>query len=132
MLRIIEATVAVLIVISTLLVLMSRQEVQTGENKSELLRGMLDEVARNSELREKIVSDTDATTDAEGAVENALKGIIKNPKFDLRAVICDAYTEPCAAEEGFLENKEEIYTEERIITASLTKFTPKVVKIYMW
>lgn len=132
MLRIIEATIAVLIVIGALLALISKQEVGTQQDGSELLQQALNEIAKNPALREKIVSDSAASKEAENEIIGILKERIKNPKFNFNASICDAYSGPCGGAGSYPPNAGDVYTNERIITASLTKFTPKVVKIYMW
>jgi|SRR3989344_5960971 len=132
MLRVIEATIAVLIVIGALLAMISQQEVRTEEDKSELLKDVLNEMAKNLTLRDKIVSDSIASYGAEEELINLLRSKIKNPKLDFNVSICDAYSDACGGTESYPPNAGDVYTEERIITASLTKFTPKVVKIYMW
>lgn len=130
--RVIEATIAVLIVIGTLLIIVSKQGVQTEEDKSESMREVLNEIAKNVTLRERIMEDDAASNAAENALMIILKQNIVNLKFYFNVSICDAYEGSCGGAGSYPSNAKEIFTEERIITASPAKFTPKIVKIYMW
>jgi hypothetical protein len=128
--RIIEVTAAVLIIASALLALSSRQEVEVSKNYvSEDLRDILNEMAKDFELREQILNDDDSSTVAEDAVRDFLNLRIRNIELNYKLNICDAYSGSC----GSLPTTEgEIFSEERLISATYNNFNPKVVRVYVW
>lgn len=131
MIRVIEATIAVLIVISALLVFISRQEIKTEGDKSELIRDMLNEISKNLTLREEILADTAASEEAESKLLIAVQERAANPRLEFNVSICNV-GEDCGGTGSYPGNAGNIYSRERVITASPALFGPKIVKIYVW
>ena len=129
--RIVEAVLAVLIVAGALLVILSKQETRTTEQDFyDLLRPALDEVAKDQILREAILNDDSSSVDAENDVLDKIKGLIPNALLEKRVKICDA-SNPSDCNSLTTEDKD-VYSEERLITASLKTYSPKIVKVYIW
>ncbi len=134
-LQIIEATFAIMIVTGAIFFVLAKQGANSEqEDFYGLLRPILNEIAKNETLRNKIITDTDSSNDAETEIINFLSLRIQNPKLNYNATICNADPNvQCGNAASFPSNSgKEIYSEERIITATQTQFTPKIVKLYLW
>lgn len=126
-LRIIEATVAILIIVSVLLIVGINQGSKIGVDYSEELRAMLADVAQNSGLREEILANR--TTE----VKEFLRTKINEDTFGFEIKICEA-DEVCTLD-NFPEGAgEDLFAESRIISTTLesTEFNPKKITIFLW
>src|SRR3989338_7144458 len=142
LMRIVEATIAILIILGVILVVSSRREVVgPQQDYNEIMRKILDEVARNDGLRGKILEDTDDNNEdttedltAEYAVENKVKEKINYLTVGYRAVICDLNQADCGIAEYPEDAEGQIYLQERIISSNfnVVDAKPKVVKLYLW
>ena len=130
-LRIVESTVAILIIFGVLLVLATRADEGEIEDLSNRIGPLLREIASDNVLRVKILTgDSSAISDIEGIVEDR----INNPSINQRAVICDPL-EFCGLESYPDVSDGNIYSDERIITTTLSSLgdlDPKKVKIFLW
>ena len=130
LLRIVEASIAVLIVLAAILIVSTNKRVSVGQDLSDVLPEILEEIAKNASIREKIFSDK------EGAIleiENFLSERIKNPSLDYAVVICDDINGVCGLA-SYPENAEgDLFTNERIIGGTIGgAYSPKKLKIYLW
>ncbi len=133
-LRILEAVLAILIVIGFLFVL-SINRVQKPESKlGEDIPALLDEIAKNDDMRRDVVS-YDGSDEAEkeriiNELESFLAERVKSGvSFSVR--ICKP-DEPCPIQE-VIDGDEEIFSGERIISSARgVGYNPAKVKIFLW
>ena len=132
--RIVEATIAILLLAGTLFFLISKQETNnSGFDAFQLIKPIVNEVAKNISIREAILSDTYTTNSAENTILEILSNKLSNPSFGYNVTICDAFTNnSCGSSGDYPSSAKELYSEERIISATLTSFSPKILKIYLW
>ncbi len=129
-LRIVEASIAVLIVLAAILIVSTNKRSESSGDLADILPGILDEIAKNTSMRDKIF------TDKAGAIldiENFLSTKIRNPSLGYAVIICDDISGICGLE-SYPENAEgDLFVNERIIGASLEgAYSPKKLKIYLW
>lgn len=129
--RIVEATLAALLVLGALVVILNRSPTVSTVDYSRVSYPILDEIAQNSSLREKII-EYDLTTRTPTSTIDELKSFVDSKlngraKYEIK--ICAA-NELCA-----LDNyKGEVYASERIISSSLSEetFSPKKIKLFIF
>ena len=146
-LRIVEATIAILIILGALLVISSQREVNTGADLTGTLRRLLEEIAKNQDLRNQITSYDLANCETSYEVcrteppnKEVLGNISEflderiNPAFDYSISICNAEN-ICYFQESY-PDAQEIYAAERIITSSLggndSDDILRKIKIFLW
>ena len=131
--RVIEAVAAVLIIAGAVLIISTKEAPQTHSNIGKVLRESLDEMARNNDLREEIVEDNSLEDDAESSIVELLKNKFPENIFQYNVVICDIDDADC---KNFIitasNPNSEVFSEERLISASLKNFNPKIVRVYVW
>lgn len=141
-LKIVEATIAVLIIISALLILSARKaQPETNKDLNSLLPPLLDEIARRAELRAEIVYNYNTSLPYNVKpnnqtildIENYLKPQITNPGLNFTVRIC-ALEQVCILEPYPVENPENIFAAERVVTTTLENpnLEPKKLKIFLW
>lgn len=127
-LRILEAIIAVLIILGTLLFVVVRNNTETTQANDICLQAssIMEEIGKNNTLRENVLSSD------EEAITNFLKKRIDNPLIGYRVRIC-APDDLCSLNRGGLDNVE-ICASERLITTtpSRTEFQPKKLKIFLF
>jgi len=139
--RMIEATIAVMIILGALLVISSNKEVGVVRDLTETLPPFLDEVAQDVDKRREIIQDYDTDLDhtqfdnaliLEG-IEQFLRERIKNDALEIEVRICDLEVVCFLKREPYPDT--EIFTAERAISATLdpkTNFSPRKLKIFLW
>ena len=137
-LRIIEAVVAIIIIVAAL-VMINRRERVAQDDLSKIVPALLAELAQDPALREKVLSyDTSNSLNQNNAQiitdlrDNFFTPRIKNKAFAYEISICD-YNAVCPLVQTPYP-KGDIYSAERVISATLTNptFAPKKVKIFLW
>ena len=140
--RIMEATIAVLIILGVLFVIASQREVRSNQDLTEILRALLDDIAKDQELRQQVVEYNlsvarNETPNREilGNLSVFLEEKIKNPAFNHSISICKA-NETCPLQVSFpVEDPQDIYAAERIITTTLSQGGSqelKKIKLFLW
>jgi len=126
--RIIEAIIAILIIIGTVLVISLSTPRDTEVDFVERLNDLLDEVAKNKTLRDDIILNG---AGAEQNVKDFLylrigQGFSYDVKICLPDLVCSLTNYPGV--------DKSVYSAERIISASLAKvnYNPQKVKIFLW
>lgn len=130
LLRIVEASIAVLIVLAAILIVSTNKEVKTQSDLSDVLPELLEEIAKNASIRDKIFNDgQSAILD----IENFLSSRIRNPSLDYAVVICDDINGVCGLE-SYPENADgDLFADERVIGGTIgSGYSPKKLKIYLW
>lgn len=132
MLRIVEASIAVVIVLGVILIISRNQNTRTERDISEFIPGFLNEMALNTAWRDKVFNDeTGAVSDFESYLNNK----IENQKIGYKGVICKNIYETCGGLANYPDDAEGgIFSGERVISASLGagNYSPKKVKLYLW
>lgn len=131
--RMVEATIAIMLILGVLIVLASQKRSQQPESLDEKLPVLLDEVANNFSLREEILSETDENV-IETKLENNFKNKI-NPAFDYSVEVCklDSEVDSCFLT-PYPNVDSDIFSSERVISSSINKisFEPMKIKLFMW
>ncbi len=126
--RIIEAVISILLILAVILVVASRKSPPLEkEDITRKLRQILDEVAKDGELRAKIVKGQSAERDIEDKIKDRLPSLKKEAKICNLNELCTLGRYPNNAQGP-------IYSEERIIgtAVNVPNPTPKLVKIFVW
>ncbi len=125
-LRIVEAVIAVLIVASVLLIVLSRQSPKQDKSEEiyEKQRAILNQISQNITLRGYVI---DANEENDDEIEEFVK---KNAPvgWEFRLKICDV-EKVCALGEYIEKN---IYSQEIIISSTLEEYNPKKLKLFVW
>jgi hypothetical protein len=133
-LRIVEATIAILLLASVLAIMVVRiPRGDNAENINDIQRFVLEQVSKNDTLREEILS---------GTVDNPPKD--KTDKFIGKLIsyqwsYLDYDFRVCEVEKACgigayppgAENKE-IYSDEILITSNLTEYSPRKLRLFIW
>ena len=122
--RIVEATIASLIIIGFILVMMSRQQTKTpdiGDEIYEKQRSILDILSINESLRNDIVLNN------KDSVNSAIAKRIPS-SWSFATNIC-GLDEICS---GKIPYDREVYTTEIVISSALTKYNPKKLRFFVW
>lgn len=129
--RVVESTIAVLIVLGVLILLSSQRKTLQEQNPFPEIPIVLDEIAQNVTLRIEVLSTADEATIEEKLNNFALKRI-DSGIYNSAVEICEV-EEPCFLE-PFPETDSEVIAEERIVGASIREqnFSPKKIKIFIW
>ena len=122
--RIVEAFLAILIITTALLILISNKskEQNLGEDIYETQRQILNIISKNDALRQDILDENNVNVDIE--IEKML-----SPGLDFATNICDL--NGICPNPGSYENKD-IFATEVIITSNLTTYSPKKLRFFVW
>lgn len=124
--KIVEATIAVLIVIAVLLVISSRSPSIPQNTFDASAYSLLDEIARDELLRNEILLDTpDAITSLQSYGDRSFSDIGVSFQFN----ICDL-DEACEIDLGGYSG--DVYVYERVVSATTTSYGPKKVRLFLW
>jgi hypothetical protein len=124
-LRIVEASIAVLIVASVLMIMISRTPGKDrSEEVHEMQRFILEQISLNETLRGEILQeDQTDKTETESFVRKNLPVY-----YDFAIKVCEI--EEICGMPFYIEK--EIYADEILITANLTYYQPKKLKFFVW
>jgi hypothetical protein len=133
-LRIIEATVGIVLILSAILVLYQKNSSTSETDMHETLYISLDEIAKNYTLRQLIIDDD---TNAKKFTEDFLKNKV-NPAFNYTVLFCKISESP-ACNLNYREYTDgEVFSAERIISTKISESnfnsetTSKKIRIYAW
>jgi len=126
--RVVEATIAIILVLGSLIILASRQDFEERKDLSEILPQILNEIAHDEGFRRKIVGGENVLGELESFVDDR----IENPSLKFEIKICEL-DDLCSLTEA-PENSKDIYVAERVISTSIEepRFDPKKVRIFLW
>ncbi len=123
--RIVEASIGVVLVLGTLIFLNSRQEAPEEKDLSIKLNALLDELAQNTTIRGLVGSNENA---AEEQIRAYLSDRFHNSALKYDFNICEL-GEDCLIER---ETENNIYSAERIFALNSDNLNAKKVKLYIW
>jgi len=123
-LRILEAFLAVVIVLSAVLIIMVKQKPKTdiSEEVYETQRQVLDIISKNDSLRNNILMQDN--TKINSLISNLIPG-----NWNYSTNICNISL-ICPNPVQVYET--EVYTTEIIVTSNLTKYSPKKLRFFVW
>ncbi|GEM_PF-3324609 len=133
--RVVEATMGVLLVASVLFVMVARAPKSSENNIYETQHFILEQVSKNDALRAQIVQyDTSIVPQPDPPivdVDNFIRGMMPSHlyfKFRVCEVdaACGILSYPAGTE------KKEIYADEILITSTLDKYKPKKLRLFVW
>lgn len=129
--RIVEATIAVILILTSLVFLSSQRDFQENRDIGLVLPSLLEEVARNLTMREEVAGSVDEEV-IEKNVEVALKSRINSPLVNISVELCNS-TEVCFLE-PYPNTDEDIFSSERVIGGSIRNKTTetKRIRVFMW
>jgi len=126
-LRIIEAVLAIMIILGVLLVVSGRNG-QEEVDLSESISPYLEEIAKDITLRDDIIV---GDPDARDNVFNFLSLRITNPSLGFDVVICEP-EDTCALDPYPSDASQGLFAGERVISSTLQDYDPKKVKVFLW
>lgn len=124
--RIVEASIAIMIILGVLISVRSVTNQNSSEDLSEKITPLLEEIASNHTLREIVVREG---TDAEGEIISFLNTKVTNPSINYTVRVCPIEDAICPLERY---PSQEVFVQERVISSVLGDVSPKRVKIFMW
>jgi hypothetical protein len=141
LIRIIEASIAVLIVFSALIVINNRNSQVNSIDLTNRVGGILDEISRNSTMRGLILSynvleerDSENNKNILNKLSDYARDNLKNGNINLSVSIC-LPEKLCPLEDDiYAQTNGDIFSSERIISTNLEDmgFNPKKIKLFLW
>ena len=138
--RILEASIAILLVAGALIALSLNSGTQVESNIADDIQPILSEMAANSSLRGEILNystDKNYTDSANSLILNDAKKFVGSrlrKGLGFQVAICEP-EKICSLDNAlYPNNASNIYTGERVISTSLeqNEFKPKKIKIFLW
>ena len=122
-LRIMEAVIAILILSSIMLLLYINNVPQKSVSSSigDLQSRVLDEMSSRADLRDAVLLNN-----SEDLLAFVSPKIPSN--FNYTLIVCDL-SSPCQFSPS---TTKEVYVEDRIVSANLGTYSPKVVRLFVW
>ena len=141
--RIVEASIAVLLIASTVLLVYENRKIQSNESQLEnLISPILEEMANNNTIRNRTLSyDTTNSPNlpANAQIINDLAQFAKKrityTNLNYSIIICEPNNlNGCSLTDYALDAVGGVFVKERIIGASLlgTNLNPKKIRFYIW
>lgn len=141
--RIMEAMVAILIIMGVVLIVIQKQQGTPPGDLSQNAIDIISEIALNQSLRSLILqydfNDPASSTNAQtlNSLNNFVSTRIKDRNLKYLVRICDPLSESdsfCPLIPYPSDASEEIYTGERIISTDLPQkdYSPKKIKLFIW
>ena len=126
-LRIVEASISVLIIFSVLIVVSRTSIPQASTDLTSTITPILEEIARNVSLREQIVQLGNGSLPS----LQAFVGVrIKQSTIKYAVAVCNVQ-EICSMP-TYPTGVGNVYAGERIISSTLDTYNPEKVKIFLW
>ena len=139
-LRIVEATLSIMIVLSVLLLIAGQNKPIYQKNIGELIPPVLQKMSEDKLLRGEILNydlnlgrETASNADILKNINIFIKKELKNPALNSSVSICKLDF-PCPVEPFPIASNGEIYSQERVVGTDYWKvgFQPRKVKIFVW
>tara|TARA_B100001971_G_C18048932_1_gene461742 strand:- start:84 stop:488 length:405 start_codon:yes stop_codon:yes gene_type:complete len=123
-LRIVEAFLAILIIIGAVLVILSRQEqgAEIDDSVYEKQRQILEIISKNNSLRTEVVSGDNTK------INESISKLI-SPSWNFATNICEL--DNICSKPGDYQDTE-VFATEIIITSNLTNYSPKKLRFFVW
>lgn len=127
-LRIVEATIAVLIIASVIFIMIVRAPREGGKNVNEMQRFVLEQVSKNDTLRTEVLNEyVGESSETFRYINSTLP-----PNWGFQVRVCEV-EEVCGMQSFPAEAaRKDIYGDEIFISSNLTKYSPKKLKLFVW
>lgn len=130
--RVIEAVIAILILAGGLLAIASKQISNEGRDLIEDIGPVLDEIAKDSQIREDIIKGDNEEV-IKTKIIDKLKERTASKGLEYKVIICGYDESGCLKDKGGVPITERVYSDERLISSTkLQGFKPRVIKVYVW
>ncbi len=136
--RILEATIAVLLVTGVLLFVYSEHNLSSkgiDGYASNLQKKILKDISSNVTLRNFVLNDSilDSNSPEFLKLNNFVNSSIPQPPFNYSLNICNLGN-PCKLDSQVFQDtlSYEIHSEEIIISANIIKYSPRKVRLFLW
>ena len=120
-LRILEAIIAVILIMSVMFLLFNKTRTSNEPDLSEKARNILEEVASNFTMREAVLNNN------KSIVDNYISTKIPESYLKFETRICEV-DEACGKPE-YVGN---LYSAERIISSTIETLGPKKIRLFIW
>jgi hypothetical protein len=140
-LRVVEATIAVMIVLGALLLITINRDVKVTDDLTRLIPPILDEIAQNETFRIDILetydtgkSHTDATNEQVLlSLRDFAEERIRNSALNHSMSVCELNV-ACPVNGPYpVSSTEDLFTAERVVGATLDQGdTPRRLKMFLW
>lgn len=126
-----EAVLGILMLAGVLLLMVDTDKVQQREDEyiNDLILDILDDIAENESLRVRVLAqgDNDLTLD------NMVNGSLPNG-LNFSMEVCDLASKDCSDSHPvkIIPTNKNLYTEERIISSTISTYDPKIFRLYVW
>ncbi len=127
-LRIVEATIAILIIIGAVVFLSLSNKPSIRTDFSDLPHSILNEMAKNKSLKEKIIGDTPGV---QGNVSAFVASRLNTKQINFSVQICSPNSE-CSLSSLPNNLEGDLYSSERIVASNLTLYNPKKLRLFIW
>lgn len=129
--RIVEATIAILLIFGTLLILSSQRSAQVSETSPQNIPDILDEVARDESMRRDVLLEDEEAQ--EDLIENFLESRAYSRGYNYSVELCEL-SEPSCYLAQYPDTDSDVYVYERVISTTLDDptFAPKRIKVFVW
>lgn len=126
-LRLVEAMIAIILVLGVVLTVSTRKNATMQDDLTEMIRPIVDEIANNPTMRGYVLSgDPSDFISINKSVGEKIPAA-----YGYMVKICPP-SDVCGLEAVPSGVSGDIYTVERIITATSTRYNPKKIKIFAW
>ncbi|MBU0894934.1 MAG: hypothetical protein KKF48_03470 [Nanoarchaeota archaeon] len=124
--KIVEAFIAILLITSVALIIISKSDV-TNSGVSKKIYNLEKSILKEIQLNDSLRSDVLRISLSQGINNTIDQKIPSYLKCEAR--ICSTIQEECQVESSPMRN---LYVQSTIISANLTQYTPKQLKIFCW
>jgi hypothetical protein len=127
--RIIEASIAILIILVVILTISLTRRAATERDLSETITPLLEEIAKNNTLRDEIIANPE---NANESIMALLAARIREPNIGYNVAICEI-NNPCSLESYPGDVSGNVYVGSRLISSGLIGGAQsKRVAIFLW
>lgn len=131
--RIVEASIAIIIILFVLLSVSQIRERRFERDLSESINPLLEEIAKNTGMREKIIADSENSNEAENTIKAFLEERLRDPNIGYDVRICKI-DEVCGLDKYPTGVSGNLYAGSRIISSTLSTMGtgPKKINLFLW
>lgn len=140
-LRIVEASIAILLIASAMLIFANRNSISSRQDYlQDSINPILEEIAKNSSLRTNVLEYNLAANEADNTNNLTLyslglfvKSRLSGQNVGILVRICPT-NQTCPLKDYPSEAKSGVFTDERIITTNPIQndFSPRKIKVFVW
>ena len=126
--KIIEASIAVLVILTAIISISMMKKSVVERDLSGTINPLLEEIAKNSTLREEVIIDSDASE----SVKSFLAKRIKDPSIGFDTKVCEI-NDACSLDRYPANITGNVYAGSRLISSGLISGEkPKRIGLFLW